>query len=110
MTQPISKREFYTGMVSVLLVTCVFGYATYTSYVSPPINEVVLYDVFEVDYPANDRVQLTTIYSRGQGTYIFYGYHPEIKTGGSYHIKYTSPPDSNRWLTLIYVKEVHLPG
>lgn len=105
----ISKREFYVGIASVLLVTCVYGYAFTVTYLAPPVTEKVLYEVWDVQHPANDKITLTVVYTRGQGIYRFIGEH-SFTVGGSYHIKYSEDPVNRLYYNLLYVTEVNLPG
>ena len=102
-------REVKLALISILLVTAVFGYATFVTYFAPPIHEKVLYEVWDVQHPSNEQVTLTVVYTRGQGIYRFLGEH-HFSVGGSYHVVYTEAPHQRLYYQLMSVAEVHLPG
>ncbi len=95
--------------LSVGLVTCVFAAAFLQTYLAPPVYDVVIYEIWEVKHPKNDRVEATDLYTVGQGVFSFYGYH-DFEAGKSYHVKYFTAPNPNRISTLLSFSEVTLPG
>ena len=102
-------REVKLALISVLLVTAVFGYAAFVTYFAPPIHEKVLYEVWDVQHPSNEELTLTVVYTRGQGIYRFRGEH-DFRVGGSYRVVYTEDPHQRLYYRLMSFTEVRLPG
>ena len=86
-----------------------FGAAFLQSYLAPPVYDVVIYEIWDVKHPKNDKIEATDIYTVGQGVFSFYGNHG-FEVGKSYHVKYFIAPNPNRISTLISFSEVMLPG
>jgi len=80
-------REAKLSLALSLLVMVGFAAAVWLNYMQPTVYTVVIYDVWKAEHPGD----FTDVYTRGQGIFSFYGYHP-FEADHSYRIIYVEQP------------------
>lgn len=79
-------REVKLIIIINLLIACGFAYMVYLNCIQPPIHEVVIREVFDVQHPNG---AYTTVDTWGQGRYSFIGVY-DFREGHSYRIRFVS--------------------